>query len=184
MSWMSASPFLQVSAHHRAFRRLLEELARFLCPLHRHRDFLAKESQAANDEERLQIFADYIIGESVLRRRRYSGARQVDLLRIRQRLFDENDPAAIAALRPPAVAPAPEEPRARPENRPGPDQARSSSAGSTQVRSIQKLGSLSGLLSGSLLPGRARLARAGLCIAQFSAGKPALILLPLVFFYI
>ncbi|ETN37698.1 uncharacterized protein HMPREF1541_07321 [Cyphellophora europaea CBS 101466] len=83
--------------------------------LNRHRDFLAKESQAANDEERLQIFADYIIGESVLRRRRYSGARQVDILRIRQRLFDENDPAAVAALRPSAATSATEESKSRPE---------------------------------------------------------------------
>jgi predicted transcriptional regulator len=66
----------------------------------RHQEFLRKESRAANDEERLQVFADYIVAESVLRRRRYSGARQVDLLRIRQRLFDENDAAAIAALQP------------------------------------------------------------------------------------
>lgn len=83
--------------------------------LSRHRDFLAKESQAGNDEERLQLFADYIIGESVLRRKRYSAARQVDLIRIRQRLFDENDPAAVAVLRPSAAVSAIEETRPRPE---------------------------------------------------------------------
>lgn len=66
--------------------------------LERHRTFLENEAQAGTDEERLQAFADYIVAESVLRLKQSSGARQVDLLRIRQRLFDENDPAVSKAL--------------------------------------------------------------------------------------
>ena len=61
--------------------------------LKRHQAFLEREAQAATGEERLQVFADYLVTESVLRMRHYSGVRQVDILRIRQRLFDEDDPA-------------------------------------------------------------------------------------------
>ncbi|KAK3077813.1 hypothetical protein LTS18_009189, partial [Coniosporium uncinatum] len=40
----------------------------------RHRDFILKESTAANDQDRLELFAQFIVTESRLRRDRYSAA--------------------------------------------------------------------------------------------------------------
>jgi hypothetical protein len=42
--------------------------------IERHRIFIEKEAQAENDEERLELFADFIVTESRFRRDRYSGA--------------------------------------------------------------------------------------------------------------
>lgn len=66
--------------------------------LRRHKTFLEKERRANSGEEKLQVLADYLVAESVLRLQHYSGARQVDILQIRQRLFDENDSAVVQAL--------------------------------------------------------------------------------------
>ncbi|KAK7529344.1 hypothetical protein BKA81DRAFT_326230 [Phyllosticta paracitricarpa] len=42
--------------------------------LERHRSFTERETAAATDQERLELFADFIVNESRLRRDRYSGA--------------------------------------------------------------------------------------------------------------
>ncbi|KAK7544353.1 uncharacterized protein J3D65DRAFT_599002 [Phyllosticta citribraziliensis] len=42
--------------------------------LERHRSFIERETAAATDQERLELFADFIVNESRLRRDRYSGA--------------------------------------------------------------------------------------------------------------
>ncbi|KAK8165070.1 hypothetical protein BKA80DRAFT_218564 [Phyllosticta citrichinensis] len=42
--------------------------------LERHRSFIEREIAAATDQERLELFADFIVNESRLRRDRYSGA--------------------------------------------------------------------------------------------------------------
>jgi len=57
----------------------------------RHRRFLLQERSAANDGERLKIFADYVVKESELRRHRYAAAfadGTFDVELVRQRLFD------------------------------------------------------------------------------------------------
>jgi hypothetical protein len=64
--------------------------------LQRHREFLARESSAKTDAERLHIFMDYMVAESVLRQKRYATAIQkdgIDLVALKSRLFDETDPA-------------------------------------------------------------------------------------------
>jgi hypothetical protein len=45
-----------------------------LASIERHRLFVDRESAAQNDHERLEIFAEFIVAESRLRRDRYSGA--------------------------------------------------------------------------------------------------------------
>ncbi|XPS69591.1 hypothetical protein M3J09_001857 [Ascochyta lentis] len=45
-----------------------------LAAIERHRAFVEKEIQADNDEERLELFAEFIVAESRFRRDRYSGA--------------------------------------------------------------------------------------------------------------
>lgn len=42
--------------------------------IERHRQFIEKESAAQSDEEKLELFAEFIVAESRLRRDRYSGA--------------------------------------------------------------------------------------------------------------
>jgi hypothetical protein len=58
----------------------------------RHQIFLDKERLAASDEDRLRVFADYILAESRLRRRRYSHAwtsGNFDVRPVRERLFEQ-----------------------------------------------------------------------------------------------
>jgi hypothetical protein len=58
----------------------------------RHQIFLEKERAAANDEDRLRVFAEYILAESRLRRRRYSQAwasGNFDVRPVRERLFEQ-----------------------------------------------------------------------------------------------
>ena len=58
----------------------------------RHQAFLEKERMAASDEDRLRVFADYILAESRLRRRRYSHAwasGNFDVRPVRERLFEQ-----------------------------------------------------------------------------------------------
>ena len=58
----------------------------------RHQIFLEKERTAANDEDRLRVFGDYILAESRLRRRRYSHAwasGNFDVRPVRERLFEQ-----------------------------------------------------------------------------------------------
>lgn len=59
---------------------------------HRHHEFLLQESQAISDSQRLQLFVDFVVEESKIRRRRYpapfeEGSFDVDAAR--QLLFDE-----------------------------------------------------------------------------------------------
>lgn len=59
----------------------------------RHQAFLEKERVAASDEDRLRVFADYILAESRLRRRRYSQAwmsGNFDVKPVRERLFEQS----------------------------------------------------------------------------------------------
>jgi hypothetical protein len=59
----------------------------------RHQIFLEKERVAASDEDRLRVFADYILAESRLRRRRYSQAwtsGNFDVRPVRERLFEQS----------------------------------------------------------------------------------------------
>ena len=65
--------------------------------LQRHRDFTTREAAATTDAEKMQLFADYLVAESVLRQKRYAAAisdGDVNLDAIRKRMFDEADPAA------------------------------------------------------------------------------------------
>jgi hypothetical protein len=58
----------------------------------RHQTFLDKECVAVSDEDRLRVFADYILAESRLRRRRYSHAwasGNFDVRPVRERLFEQ-----------------------------------------------------------------------------------------------
>ena len=58
----------------------------------RHQAFLEKERIAASDEDRLRAFADYILAESRLRRRRYNSAwasGNFDVRPVRERLFEQ-----------------------------------------------------------------------------------------------
>ncbi len=71
--------------------------------LQRHRSFLAREGAATSDGEKMQLFADYLVAESVLRQKRYSAAisdGDVSLDGIRKRLFDESDSAARTPFQP------------------------------------------------------------------------------------
>ena len=69
--------------------------------LQRHRGFLAREGAAISDAEKLQVFADYVVAESVLRQKRYSAAissGDANVEGIRRRLFDDSDPSAKDVL--------------------------------------------------------------------------------------
>ena len=58
----------------------------------RHQIFLEQERTAASDEDRLRVFAEYILAESRLRRRRYSQAwasGNFDVRPVRERLFEQ-----------------------------------------------------------------------------------------------
>jgi hypothetical protein len=60
--------------------------------MRRHQIFLEKERTAATDEDRLRVFAEYILAESRLRRRRYSRAwasGNFDVRPVRERLFEQ-----------------------------------------------------------------------------------------------
>jgi hypothetical protein len=67
----------------------------------RHHDFLARESAASTDAEKVQIFIDYLVSESAIRKHKYSEALvggQDAINMARQRIFDEKDPIAQSAL--------------------------------------------------------------------------------------
>ena len=62
----------------------------------RHKQFIRRELMATTDEERLHIFSDYILSESSIRRKRYSGVfakGSFDTASIRARLFEQTNPA-------------------------------------------------------------------------------------------
>ncbi|RMZ85243.1 hypothetical protein DV738_g319, partial [Chaetothyriales sp. CBS 135597] len=69
--------------------------------LQRHHDFLQNERHASTSEQKLQTFVDYIVVESVLRRRRYATTLEdgrIDFDAARKRLFDDADKAVKAFL--------------------------------------------------------------------------------------
>ncbi|RMD44161.1 hypothetical protein DV735_g1041, partial [Chaetothyriales sp. CBS 134920] len=69
--------------------------------LQRHHDFLQKERHALTGQQKFQTFVDYIVVESVLRRRRYAPMLvddQVDFDAARKRLFNDADNAVQAFL--------------------------------------------------------------------------------------
>ncbi|KAK8214119.1 hypothetical protein IWZ01DRAFT_498971 [Phyllosticta capitalensis] len=69
----SSSASIPMSATKTLGRPTDQELFATAC-LDRHRSFIERESAAATDQERLELFADFIVNESRLRRDRYSGA--------------------------------------------------------------------------------------------------------------
>ncbi|KAJ4339399.1 hypothetical protein N0V87_003336 [Didymella glomerata] len=73
--------------------------------IERHRSFIEKEMHAENDEERLELFAEFIVAESRYRRDRYSGAFDAmagDVMDLTRDLWRSNKTSGRRAITPSA----------------------------------------------------------------------------------